>query len=120
MESSTTPSAPAGGQPAKGSLDYLNDALEHLKKASGEASGDVRSSIDEAVKEIRDAYEETSKKARDKAEEWLDDLQEATEDVRRQLAKLAIRAQDSEEALDEVEKEVVQRRTELKAGAGEQ
>ena len=44
----------------------------------------------------------TGKKAQDQISNWRDTLDNATQDVRKELAKLAIRAQTSTEALDEL------------------
>jgi len=41
-------------------------------------------------------------------------LDKATEDVRKELAKLAVRAQTSVESLDEIAKELEERRTALR------
>ena len=49
-----------------------------------------------------------------KVSAWRDTLDKATEDVRKELGKLAVRAQTSLESVDEIGKELDQRRDALK------
>jgi len=94
--------------------DQVQKAIDDLRAAGEKATGDVRSSIDSAVSRLRDVSGDASSKAQDQVSNWRDTLDKATEDVRKELAKLAIRAQNSVEALDEIAKELDERRKALK------
>ena len=74
----------------------------------------MRSSIDSAVSRLRDVSSDPVGKAQDQVSSWRDTLDKATEDVRKELAKLAVRAQGSVESLDEIAKELDERRKALK------
>lgn len=112
MEAGTSGTKAQQGE-SKTALDYLSAALDHLKQAGEEASGEVKEGIDAAANEVRDAYEDTSSRAKHQAEDWQKTLEQAAEDARRDLAKLAVKAQGSPEALDDVEREVAARREQL-------
>jgi hypothetical protein len=94
--------------------DQIQKAIDDLRSAGEKATGDVRSSIDSAVSRLRDVSGGASSKAQDQISGWRDTLDKATEDVRKELGKLAVRAQSSIEALDEIAKELDERRKSLK------
>jgi len=93
-----------------GVRDQIQKAIDDLRSAGEKATGDVRSSIDSAVDRLRDVSGSASSRAQDQVSSWRDTLDKATEDVRKELAKLAVRAQNSTEALDEIAKEIEDRR----------
>lgn len=97
-----------------GVRDQVQKAIDDLRAAGEKATGDVRTRIDDAVAQLRNVSGEASSKAQDQVSNWRDTLDKATEDVRKELAKLAVRAQTSVEALNEISKEVDERRTALK------
>ena len=97
-----------------GVRDQLQKAIDELRAAGEKATGDVRSSIDDAVSRLRDVSGEASSKATDQVSNWRDTLDKATEDMRKELGKLAVRAQSSLESLDEIAKELDERREALK------
>ncbi len=99
---------------SSGVKDQVQKAIDDLRAAGEKATGDVRSSIDSAVSRLRDVSGDASSKAQDQVSSWRDTLDKATEDVRKELAKLAIRAQSSVEALDELATEIDERRKALK------
>jgi len=99
---------------SSGVKDQVQKAIDDLRAAGEKATGDVRSSIDSAVARLRDVSGDASSKAQDQISGWRETLDKATEDVRKELAKLAVRAQSSTEALDEIAKEIADRRTALK------
>ncbi len=99
---------------SSGVRDQVQKAIDDLRSAGEKATGDVRSSIDSAVSRLREVTGDASSKAQDQVSNWRDTLDKATEDVRKELAKLAIRAQSSGEALDELTKEIDERRKALK------
>ncbi len=97
-----------------GVRDQLQKAIDELRAAGEKATGDVRSSIDDAVSRLRDVSGEASSKATDQVSNWRETLDKATEDMRKELGKLAVRAQSSLESLDEIAKELDERREALK------
>lgn len=97
-----------------GVRDQIQKAIDDLRSAGEKATGDVRSSIDSAVSRLRDASGDATSKAQDQISSWGETLDKATEDVRKELAKLAVRAQGSLESLDEIAKELDARRKSLK------
>jgi gas vesicle protein len=105
----------SGGDGESGGVrDQVQKAIEDLRAAGEKATGDVRTRIDDAVSRLRDVSGEASTRASDQVSNWRETLDKATEDVRRELAKLAVRAQGSSEALDELSKEIEERRQALK------
>ena len=99
---------------SSGVKDQIQKAIDDLRAAGEKATGDVRSSIDSAVSRLRDVSGDPVGKAQDQVSNWRDTLDKATEDVRKELGKLAVRAQSSVEALDEIAKELDERRKSLK------
>jgi polyhydroxyalkanoate synthesis regulator phasin len=99
---------------SSGVRDQVQKAIDDLRAAGEKATGDVRSRIDSAVAQLRDVSGGATGKAQDQISNWRETLDKATEDVRKELAKLAIRAQTSTAALDEIAKEIDDRRTALK------
>jgi uncharacterized protein YjbJ (UPF0337 family) len=97
-----------------GVRDQVQKAIDDLRAAGEKATGDVRSNIDSAVSRLRDVTGGATGKAQDQISGWRDTLDKATEDVRKELGKLAVRAQSSLESLDEIAKELDERRKELK------
>jgi uncharacterized protein YjbJ (UPF0337 family) len=97
-----------------GVKDQVQKAIDDLRSAGEKATGDVRSSIDSAVSRLRDVSGDPVGKAQDQVSSWRDTLDKATDDVRKELGKLAVRAQSSMESLDEIAKELDERRKSLK------
>jgi uncharacterized protein (UPF0147 family) len=97
-----------------GVRDQVQKAIDDLRSAGEKATGDVRSSIDSAVSRLRDISGDPVGKAQDQVSSWRETLDNATQDVRKELGKLAVRAQSSVEALDEIAKELEERRKALK------
>ena len=100
--------SPGGG--GSGIRDNLQKAIDDLRSAGEKATGDVRSNIDDAVKRLRAVSDDATSRATDAVSSWRETLDSATEDVRKELAKLAVRAQSSAESLEEVAKEVEEKR----------
>ena len=99
---------------SSGVKDQVQKAIDDLRSAGEKATGDVRSSIDSAVSRLRDVSGDPVGKAQDQVSSWRETLDKATEDVRKELGKLAVRAQGSTESLDELAKELEERRKALK------
>jgi hypothetical protein len=96
-----------------GVRDNIQKAIDDLRAAGEKATGDVRSRIDDAVSRLREATEGAATSAQDQVSSWRETLDGATEDVRKELGKLAVKAQSSVEALDEIAKEIDERRKSL-------
>jgi hypothetical protein len=96
-----------------GMRDQVQKAIDDLRAAGEKATGDVRSGIDSAVSRLRDISGDATSRATDQISTWRDTLDKATDDVRKELAKLAVRAQGSAESLDEIAKEIEERRKAL-------
>jgi ElaB/YqjD/DUF883 family membrane-anchored ribosome-binding protein len=96
-----------------GVRDQIQKAIDDLRSAGEKATGDVRASIDSAVDRLKDVSGSATSRAQDQVSNWRDTLDKATEDVRKELGKLAVRAQTSAEALDEIAKELEERRESL-------
>jgi acyl-CoA reductase-like NAD-dependent aldehyde dehydrogenase len=105
-----------GGTPSGsgGIVDNVQKALDDLRSAGEKATGDVRSQIDDAIARLRDATGDVRSQAQDQIGEWRQALESATEDMRKELAKLAVRAQTNPEALKEIEAEAKARQKALK------
>jgi hypothetical protein len=99
----------------KGSLDYLQMALDDLGKARTQVQKTARGNIDEAVDRIRDAVQELRGKAAEPARDFEERLEHMSEEARRELGKKAIQAQKSPEALAELSKEIRHRKAALTA-----
>jgi polyhydroxyalkanoate synthesis regulator phasin len=97
-----------------GVRDQVQKAIDDLRAAGEKATGDVRTGIDDAVSRLRDVSGDASTRAQDQMKNWRETLDRATEDVRKELAKLAVRAQSSSQALDELSKEIDDRRQTLR------
>lgn len=97
--------------------DNVQKAIDDLRAAGEKATGDVRSQIDAAVARLRDASGDVTSKAQDQVSTWRETLEGATEDVRKELGKLAVRAQTSLESVEELAKELDERRKSL-GGSG--
>ena len=100
-----------------GLRDNVQKAIDELRAAGEKATGDVRSSIDSAVARLRDASGDVTSKATDQVSEWRQTLEGATDDVRKELGKLGVRAQSSLESLEELAKELDERRKSLGGGS---
>lgn len=104
--------------------ENLKKALDDLRGAGEKATGDVRSRIDSAVQALNEASSQVATRAQDgvskatgQASDQLggfrETLDKTTEDVRVQLAKLAVKAQTSVESISAIEEELKKRRAEL-------
>lgn len=106
-----------GRKPAKANghspVEYLQGALDELGKARDRAQGDIREGIDSAIERTRDAMKDAGSEAQTQVADWRSSLEKASEDVRRELGVLAVRAQRSPEALRTMSAEIRKRKTEL-------
>ena len=97
MAATKTARKPATGD-GHSPADYLQGALDELTKARERAGDDIRSGIDSAQEQVSD---------------WRHSLDKATDEVRRELGILAVRAQRSPEALRAMSAEIRKRKTEI-------
>lgn len=114
MTAATT-KAPARKPAEKGSLDYLQQALDDLAHARGQAQHEARAGIDSAVERIRDVRKDLGTRAQSEADELQARLERASEEARRELGRAAIRAQRTPEALTQMQAEIRDRKRKLSA-----
>jgi hypothetical protein len=112
MAATKTASRPAK-RDGHSSVDYLQGALDELTKARERAGDDIRGGIDSAIERTRDAMKEAGAGAQEQLTDWRVSLDRATDDVRRELGILAVRAQRSPEALRAMSAEIRKRKTEI-------
>lgn len=114
----------ADEQSEQTAIDYLEHAVDDLKQAGQEAGDEMRSAIDSAISRTREALEDLRtdageraeslrSRAEERASEWQKALEDASEDVRRELGIRAIRAQQSEDALNTLSEEIQEHRKEV-------
>lgn len=87
--------------------------LGELTKARERATGDIRQGIDSAIDRTRAAMKEAGAEAQDQISDWRGTLEKSTDEVRRELGILAVRAQRSPEALRAMSAEIRKRKTEV-------
>jgi hypothetical protein len=106
-----------GRKPAKSDghspVEYLQGALDELSKARERAQGDIRDGIDSAIERTRDAMKDAGSEAQTQVADWRSSLEKASDEVRRELGILAVRAQHSPESLRAMSAEIRKRKTEL-------
>jgi hypothetical protein len=113
MATATKRKAPARRPTEKSTLDYLQHALDDLDKARAKAQQDARASIDSAVARVRDAVKDLNSRAHDEAHDWEERLDHVSEEARVEFGRVAIRAQDTPDALAELATEIRRRKREL-------
>jgi hypothetical protein len=110
-----TKKAPATRPDEKGSLDYLQHALDDLARARGQAQQEARAGIDSAVERIRDVRKDLGNRAQSETNDLQARLEHVSEDARRELGRAAIRAQRTPEALTQMQAEIRDRKRKLSA-----
>lgn len=105
----------ATGPPAKGQspTDLLQGALDDLTAARERASDDIRAGIDSAIDRTRDALHEAGSEAQAQVGDWRRSLEKTSDDIRRELGLVAVKAQTSPEALKAMAAEIRKRKTEI-------
>jgi hypothetical protein len=112
MPATKTAPKPATGD-GHSPAEPLRGALDELTKARERASGDIRDGIDSAIERTRDAMKDAGGDVQEQVSDWRTSLDKATDDVRRELGILAVRAQRSPEALRAMSAEIRKRKTEI-------
>lgn len=97
----------------RSSLDYVQKALEDLDKARGRATDELRESIDSAIERLRHVASDLRSRAEDETSQWERSLERASEEVRRELGRRAVRAQRTPDALTELSTEIRKRRSQV-------
>lgn len=100
-------------QAEKGPSDYLSDALDDLDHAREKASGEVADRIDQARTRIGEARDDISERGEGQLNQWREQLADAADDVLRELGRVAVRSQRTDDALTELGKEIDRRKVEL-------
>jgi hypothetical protein len=108
-----TKKAPARKPAEKRSVDYLQDALDDLAHARGQARQEGRAWIDSAAERIRDARKEIEGRAHDETDELKSRLERASDEALREFGRGAVRAQRTPEALTELQAEIRARKRKL-------
>jgi uncharacterized protein YjbJ (UPF0337 family) len=111
----------SSGAGSGGVRDNVQQAIDDLRSAGEKATGEVRSNIDSAMQRLRDVSDQATSRATDQVGTWRETLERATDDVRKELGKLGVRAQSSLDALEEISGELDERRRQLggtSSGAG--
>ncbi len=104
--------------------NYLEHAVEDLNQARQQAGEEIRTAIDSAISRSREALEDLRSdaeqrtvslrtRAEERAGEWQQTLEDATEDMRRDLGVRAVHAQRSKDALDAMAEEIKQQKKHL-------
>lgn len=93
--------------------ENLRHALDELGKARDRATGDIRGGIDTAIDRTREAMKHLGSNAQDQVLSWRRSLDEASDDARRELGILAVRAQSSPEALRAMSAEIRKRKAQI-------
>jgi hypothetical protein len=115
MATATKRKPPVRRPAEKSTLDYLQRALDDLDRARAKAQKDARASIDSAVARVRDAVKDLNSRAHDEAHDWEERLDHVSEEARLEFGRVAIRAQDTPDALTELATEIRRRKRELVA-----
>jgi hypothetical protein len=97
----------------KSTTEHLQHPSDDIAKARRHATGGVRHALDSALERLREVSGELRQRAEDHAAEWQDALEQASDKVRREMDRDAIRAQRAPEALKELSGELHMRETEL-------
>ena len=87
-------------------LDFLQQALEDLNRARKLAQKEAQAGIDDAIERIRAAVDDVRRRVREETDELQTRLDHASGEARLELARGAIRAQRSPEALAELAREI--------------
>ena len=107
----------SGGQQQPGVGDRLNAAVDDLRKAAEEASGDARARIESALEQVRAASDQATSRAQEGLTAATERAQAAAGDLRGQLDQVREWVQGaSSDLLDEVQKEIDRRREQLFGG----
>jgi signal transduction histidine kinase len=118
MPTTTKPAKGATRAPAArrqpSSLEYIQQALEDLDKARGRATDELQETIDSAIKRLRQAAFDLRSRAEGETSQLEESLERASDDVRRELARRAIRAQRTPDALTELSAEIRKRRSQIR------
>jgi hypothetical protein len=99
-------------------VGHLRDAIADLNQARDQAGQEARDTIDRALERLREAGSDMADRAKAQATDWQEALDRSEEDVRRELGRRAIRAQQSEAALRQMSAEIRRRKGELAAADG--
>ncbi len=105
-------------------VTYLESAVDDLNDARQQASEEVRGAIDSALSRSREALDDLRadakertvnlrNRAEERGAEWQKTLEDATEDMRRELGVRAVHAQRTEDALDAMAEQIKQQKKHL-------
>ena len=95
------------------SVEHLQSAMDELTKARERAGDDIRAAIDSAIERTRGAMKGAGEGAQEQVSDWQRSLERATDELRRELGVVAVRAQRSPEGLKAMSAEIRKRKAEL-------
>jgi hypothetical protein len=98
----------------KSTMQHLQQASAEVQKARQEATGGVRRSLDSALERLQEVSGELRQRAQDQTAEWQGALEQAPDKIRLDMARRAIHAQRTPEALAELSAEVRKCEADLK------
>ncbi|MFP5364338.1 MAG: hypothetical protein ACLGI5_16585 [Thermoleophilia bacterium] len=109
------PARDSAAKPADGAttLEYLQRAIADIDQARTHAGKDMKSTLDGTIDRMKELASDFRRRAEDEAADWQKTIENTTEDMRRELARRAIHAQQSSDALSELSAEIKKRKAEL-------
>lgn len=113
MATTVAPRKKGAQREDKSPADHLQGALDELTRARDDAGDSIRAGIDSAIERTRDALKDAGSEARGQASEWQQTLEKATDELRRELGVIAVRAQKSPEGLRAMSAEIRKRKAEV-------
>jgi hypothetical protein len=94
-------------------MEHLQQASAEVDAARQEATGGVRRSLDSAIEQLHEVSGELRRRAQDQTAEWQHALEHASDKAREEMARRAIRAQRTPEALTALSAEIRKRKADL-------
>jgi hypothetical protein len=106
-------SKPAAKRGDSTTVEYLLKAIEDMNHAREHAGKDMRAGLDALMESVGEMVGDMRKSAEHEAADWQKTLEHTTEDMRRELARRAVRAQQTPDALDDLAAEITKRKAQL-------
>ena len=104
-------------QQPEGISERLGSAIDDLRRAAEDATGDARSRIESAIEQVRQASDQATSRAQEGVTTATERAQRAAGDIRGQLDQIRSWIQSAgADVLDEIQKEIDKRRQQLFGG----
>jgi hypothetical protein len=104
---------PAAKRGDSTTVEYLLKAIEDMNHAREHAGKDMRAGLDALMESVGEMVGDMRKRAEHEAADGQKTLEHTTEDMRRELARRAVRAQQTPDALDDLAAEITKRKAQL-------